>query len=176
MNISRSQVLCNMQHYNTTPPAFRRRLWFPHLQWHNYLNFDSLQLASFNLTRTSICLLIGLVCMSLLQQLTSTSSAQNSFWWFECAINATDCPMTADQGNYECLHGKSEDSSLKIILSAFQVKDVWLEILKFKMYFSISLTYKIWASWRALIYLEAVLDYLQIPVWKTCFWMVLEFC
>lgn len=39
--------------------------------------------------------------------------------------------MSADQGNYECLHAKPENNSLKITLLDFQVKDVWLQILKY---------------------------------------------
>lgn len=64
--------------------------------------------------------------MSALRQLTSTSGVQSvmTFCWFKYAINATDCPMSADQGNYECLHAKPENNSLKITLLDFQDKDV----------------------------------------------------
>lgn len=65
----------------------------------------------------------------------------HKMWWHfvECVISSSDCPMTADQGNKECLHGKQEDSSLKFNLLDFQVKDVWFQILKYtNVFFSIT--------------------------------------
>lgn len=161
VNISRSQVPRNKQHCNITPPQNLDKGF-------GFLTSDGTNIwiwlfaTCFLQPDQNLYLSSDRISMSLVTQLTSVSSVHNV--------------MTFCQMCNKC-HWLSNDCwSCKLWMFTQHVRRHFFPKLLFwiskskmfhskssniQMHFSILLTYKIWGSCRALIYLEVVQDYLQ---------------